>query len=186
MRPPPLAHWLLSQLVPRRIRDAVLGDLHEEYVRFAISERGSTRARLWYWTQVLVLLRDRVIAGFAVLALAAGVASGASVSVLVNGILLRSLPGDRPEVLAETAGYVIDGLTVARVPSAPTGATLATETALKKCPMLLSIYLPLSPEGRTPKRLPLPRDLHSLEALGEYLKDGTGVDYVRRSCLKLP
>jgi len=34
----------------------VLGDLHEEYVRYAVAERGSARARLWYWKQVLAVL----------------------------------------------------------------------------------------------------------------------------------
>jgi hypothetical protein len=56
LKPPPLADWLLAHLAPRRIRDAVLGDLHEEYVRFAVAERGSTRARLWYWTQVIAVV----------------------------------------------------------------------------------------------------------------------------------
>jgi len=56
LRPPSLADWLLILLAPRRIRDAVLGDLREEYSRYAVAERGPTRARLWYWKQVLGVL----------------------------------------------------------------------------------------------------------------------------------
>lgn len=56
MRPPPLAEWLLSRFAPRRIRDAVLGDLREEYARYAVTERGPRRAWLWYWKQVLAVL----------------------------------------------------------------------------------------------------------------------------------
>jgi len=56
LRPPPLAEWLLSVFAPRRIRDAVIGDLREEYVQYAVAERGPRRAKLWYWKQVLAVL----------------------------------------------------------------------------------------------------------------------------------
>ena len=51
-RPPRLAAALLSVAVDPRRRDAVLGDLAEEYGERA-SETGRVRARLWYWLQVL-------------------------------------------------------------------------------------------------------------------------------------
>jgi hypothetical protein len=58
--PPSLAVWLLGCLGPRRSREGMLGDLHEEYVHFVLEERGPTWAKLWYWSQVLaVLLRYR-------------------------------------------------------------------------------------------------------------------------------
>lgn len=63
--PPLLAAWLLARLAPRRLRDAALGDLYEEYVEFVVAELGRRRARLWYWSQVVVLLiRYRTPYGF--------------------------------------------------------------------------------------------------------------------------
>ena len=53
MRPPPLAEWLLASFAPKRIREGLLGDLQEEYLRFAVPELGLARARRWYWRQVL-------------------------------------------------------------------------------------------------------------------------------------
>ncbi len=46
-RPPRVARWLLSKLVPADARDAVLGDLEEVYGRRRI-ERGRLRADAWY------------------------------------------------------------------------------------------------------------------------------------------
>lgn len=49
--PPRLATWLLSRLLPERDRDAVLGDLVEEYALRLRSASPSTVSR-WYWGQV--------------------------------------------------------------------------------------------------------------------------------------
>lgn len=53
MKPPALANWLLAKLAPSHIRRDVLGDLHEEYVRFRNATQHPIRARLWYWRQVI-------------------------------------------------------------------------------------------------------------------------------------
>jgi hypothetical protein len=44
MRPPRLADWLLQHLVPATIRDAIAGDLLEQFER---------RGTAWYWRQTL-------------------------------------------------------------------------------------------------------------------------------------
>lgn len=44
-KPPPLALWILSRLLRGARRDALIGDLCEEY------QHG--RTRLWYWRQAL-------------------------------------------------------------------------------------------------------------------------------------
>lgn len=52
--PPRVAEWLLSLLVgPGSARDVVLGDLHEEFARFASRRRrlGHGLAILWYWRE---------------------------------------------------------------------------------------------------------------------------------------
>jgi hypothetical protein len=49
-RPPPFAAWLLARTVPSRDRDALLGDMAEEFnERAAVSTRA---ARAWYRRQV--------------------------------------------------------------------------------------------------------------------------------------
>ena len=50
--PPRLATWLLGHLLPQRDREAVLGDLTEEYGLRVRSAPASTVSR-WYWVQVL-------------------------------------------------------------------------------------------------------------------------------------
>jgi hypothetical protein len=49
--PPRVATWLLGRAVPESNRDAVLGDLAEEYALRARSRDGATVSR-WYWGQV--------------------------------------------------------------------------------------------------------------------------------------
>jgi predicted permease len=51
-----LARWLLSGSLPIDDRDAIIGDLDEEYCRHALPERGWLRARGWYWRQAVTSL----------------------------------------------------------------------------------------------------------------------------------
>ena len=53
MRPPIVADRLLAWLVPERIRRAVIGDLHEEYLEFKAKELHPVQAHAWYWRQLL-------------------------------------------------------------------------------------------------------------------------------------
>ncbi|MFC1662532.1 ABC transporter permease, partial [Gemmatimonadota bacterium] len=65
MRPPRFADWVLKLLVRRGTAHDVIGDLHEEFFEFQLSELGSRRARAWYWRQVLgVLPRYGLLLGF--------------------------------------------------------------------------------------------------------------------------
>jgi hypothetical protein len=50
--PPRIAVWLLESTLAPSARDAVAGDLHEEFVTSVVPDRGVTRARWWYWWQV--------------------------------------------------------------------------------------------------------------------------------------
>ena len=54
-RPPLIATWLLRHFADPYRRDALLGDLHEEY------ERG--RSTAWYWRQVSVAVLAGMISG---------------------------------------------------------------------------------------------------------------------------
>ena len=51
-RPPVLAQRALAFLTPRRIREELIGDVHELFLRRALAE-GVRRARHWYWRQVV-------------------------------------------------------------------------------------------------------------------------------------
>lgn len=52
-RPPALAQALLRHLADPVRRDAMLGDLDEEFHDHVVPERGLRQARLWYWRQAL-------------------------------------------------------------------------------------------------------------------------------------
>jgi hypothetical protein len=54
--PPEWAQWLVSNLVPARTRDSVLGDLLEEYRDSQMAERGKAAADAWYVRQALAFL----------------------------------------------------------------------------------------------------------------------------------
>jgi len=65
MTPPRLATAILSRALghdPSRV--AILGDLHEEYVRLG-RLRGGVPARLWYWRETLLLSTSRLAYGVA-------------------------------------------------------------------------------------------------------------------------
>ncbi|HET6267622.1 MAG TPA: hypothetical protein VFG11_07890 [Acidobacteriota bacterium] len=48
--PPAFACWLLESVVPKRYREALIGDLIEEYA-FRLESSPPTRAYLWFWAQ---------------------------------------------------------------------------------------------------------------------------------------
>lgn len=56
-RPPQLACWLLSRLAHPRDREAMLGDLIEEYARYSLPNQGPLLARFWFWQQVATTLQ---------------------------------------------------------------------------------------------------------------------------------
>ncbi|HKP29499.1 MAG TPA: ABC transporter permease, partial [Gemmatimonadales bacterium] len=56
-RPPRLTAWILSRLLPETERDAILGDLEEEFRARIVQQRGLRDARRWYRIQALRALR---------------------------------------------------------------------------------------------------------------------------------
>ncbi|MEE8584360.1 MAG: permease prefix domain 2-containing transporter, partial [Acidobacteriota bacterium] len=56
-RLPRFAAWLLSRMAHPRDREAMLGDLLEEYARYSLPNQGFLRARCWFWWQVATTLR---------------------------------------------------------------------------------------------------------------------------------
>ena len=53
-RPPTLAAWLLSRLVPAEQRADILGDLEENY-RLRAERFSPAEAWAWYWSQVVTI-----------------------------------------------------------------------------------------------------------------------------------
>jgi hypothetical protein len=51
---------MLKSLLPARNRDAVTGDLHEEFCEEKLPQMGATRARLWYLAHVLSFIPQRL------------------------------------------------------------------------------------------------------------------------------
>jgi hypothetical protein len=51
--PPRLASWLLASALAASHRDAVLGDLCEEFNTYIVPSRGAVRAHWWYAVQVI-------------------------------------------------------------------------------------------------------------------------------------
>ncbi len=131
MRPPALAGWLMRVSLPRADRDAVMGDLHEEFA--ARSAAGGARAaRRWYRAQVARSLGYSVRQRFAwlrpdgaaqdvkyavrslaatptftvvaLVVLTLGIGSTTAIFSVVDGVALRGLPywrGDRLIKLSE-------------------------------------------------------------------------------------
>jgi len=53
--PPRLASWILEQMLDTNVRYAAMGDFEERYYCMA-RKRGGLRARLFYWSQIFVLM----------------------------------------------------------------------------------------------------------------------------------
>ena len=51
-KPPRLAAWLLETTVAASHRDAVIGDLYEEFAEYVVPARGRFGARVWFCWQV--------------------------------------------------------------------------------------------------------------------------------------
>jgi len=56
-QPPRAASWLLGRAIPSDCREAVLGDLEEEFSEDVLPRLGARRARIWFWRQTISLLR---------------------------------------------------------------------------------------------------------------------------------
>jgi putative ABC transport system permease protein len=53
LKPPKIAEWILRKIANRGESEMIRADLEEEY-KEAVEKKGRGRARLWYWTLVLV------------------------------------------------------------------------------------------------------------------------------------
>ncbi len=51
--PPPVPRRLLRRLLPREVRDVLIGDLDEEFDRLIAPNASRTSAAWWYWRQVM-------------------------------------------------------------------------------------------------------------------------------------
>ena len=62
--PPRIAAWLLEFSLPPAEREALAGDLWEEFRRHVVPTRGVTRARWWYRSQVARSLMPLIVRSF--------------------------------------------------------------------------------------------------------------------------
>ena len=62
LAPPSFLDRFLLFLLPPHDRDAVSGDLYEEFIEVKVSELGRFRAYLWYMRQVLSFVPRRALA----------------------------------------------------------------------------------------------------------------------------
>jgi putative ABC transport system permease protein len=60
LKPPRLAEQLLRLILPDKGWDTPLGDFEEVY-GIKVREKGTIRARLWYWIQVLALIPSKIL-----------------------------------------------------------------------------------------------------------------------------
>jgi hypothetical protein len=61
--PPRWAEFLLERLLTARDREAVTGDLHEDYAEFMVPQFGRLRANLWYLRQVFSIAGQHIGGG---------------------------------------------------------------------------------------------------------------------------
>ncbi len=80
-QPPRLAQWLAAWRVPAAHREFVLGDLNEEFQRFAAA-RGERAARRWFWHQAW----RGAATGYAVTPQVPDARRGASMSALIQDV----------------------------------------------------------------------------------------------------
>jgi hypothetical protein len=52
-QPPLAASFLLELFLPRKQREAFIGDLEQEFVTRILPKYGIKRAKVWFWVQVL-------------------------------------------------------------------------------------------------------------------------------------
>ena len=124
-QPPSLAERILRGLVGLdRDGSSIVGDLHEEFTSIARAS-GPTRARLWYWRQVVGtglayarpgrasldrrrqdlrlalrgIIKEPGFAAAIVTTLALGIGAGTAIFSVVDGVILRPLPFEAPEQL---------------------------------------------------------------------------------------
>lgn len=91
--PPRAAAWLLHHALAPSERDAVIGDLHEEFVCFVVPARGLRRGRWWYRWQVARSLAPLFFRSWerASLARATAAVAGAAAAALLPAWLLMLL-----------------------------------------------------------------------------------------------
>ena len=124
-----LARWLLGAVLPADVRSAVLTELDAEYARAIRPARGAAAAAAWYWRQsagsivpalgmrarrllrmageagrdirfaARLCLRQKAFTAAVVATLALGIGANTAIFSIVDGVLLRPLPYDRPERL---------------------------------------------------------------------------------------
>jgi hypothetical protein len=91
--PPRLAEWLLASSLTASERDAVVGDLSEEFSTLIVRQRGELRARWWYRWQVARSLAPLFFRSWerASLTRASIAIASAAVAATVPGVLLIML-----------------------------------------------------------------------------------------------
>jgi hypothetical protein len=100
--PPRVAAWLLEHVLAVSERDAIVGDLSEEFSRYILPTRGTWRARWWYRWQVARSLaplffrsweRASLRRASTAVILAAAIAVGpASALVMLRTFVLQQVP----------------------------------------------------------------------------------------------
>jgi hypothetical protein len=120
--PPRLAAWLLERSLVGSERDAVIGDLCEEFVVYVLPAHGRWRARWWYRWQVARSLAPLFFrswqratlgrASAAVLSSAAVAVVPASLLVLLRTFVLQQVPLKTTAELSLSFGLALGAVTL--------------------------------------------------------------------------